>query len=197
MAPVATTEAPATTAPETTTTTTAAPAEVVDAPAISGTALPNFEPDNETAIGQVAPEVVGASFDGSQVSINHDGENYKMIVFLAHWCPHCQTEVPVVRDWLAEYDLGENIEIFSVSTAEREDRGNWPPVDWLEGEEWPVPVLEDTLEVDVGRAYGLTAFPYWVFLDKDGGVLLRTNGLTAEALTEIVDEIKAFDDTAA
>ncbi len=161
--------------------------------AIAGNPLPQFEPENERAISLIAPEVRGASFDGTPVGIVHNGNTYKMVVFLAHWCPHCQTEVPEVRDWLASYDLGDAIEIISVSTGERQDRPNWPPSEWLQREEWPVPVIEDTLESDVAVAYGLQAYPYWVFLDKDGSVLLRANGLSSEALTQISEEIKAFD----
>ena len=178
-------------------TTTAPVLDVNPTIEIVGSPLPAHDPDTENASGAFAPEVVGASFDGTPIEIRHDGENYKMIVFLAHWCSHCQDEVPVVKDWLAEYDLGGNIEILSVSTGERQDRGNWPPVDWLEREEWPIPVIEDSLEADIAISYGLTAFPYWVFLDKDGSLLLRANGLSAEGLTAITDQIKSYDEDGA
>ncbi len=176
-----------------TTTTTEAPEGVGERIAISGDALPMFEPNNDQAVGLIAPQVAATSFDGTPVAISHTDDTYKMVVFLAHWCSHCQEEVPEVRDWLSEYDLGDKIEIISVSTGERPDRPNWPPEDWLAREQWPVPVIEDSLESDISMSYGLQAFPYWVFLGKDGAVLLRANGLSAEALSQIADEIKAFD----
>lgn len=192
LPPTTISSSPSASAPSSTTTV---PPVVIDQIAIAGNGLPMFEPDNDQAIGLLAPQVEGASFDGTPVTINHDGETYKMIVFLAHWCSHCQEEVPEVRDWLATYDLGEDIEIVSVSTGERSDRPNWPPEEWLTREQWPVPVIEDSLESDISMAYGLQAFPYWVFLDKDGSVLLRANGLSSEALTQIADQIKAFDES--
>lgn len=199
--PIPTTIATTTTqaALETTTTqsTTTTSATISPTLEIAGTPLPAFEPQNEVAVGLTAPEISGAAFDGTPTAITHDGQNYKMILFLAHWCSHCQDEVPEVREWMAEYDLGENIKVLSVSTGERQDRGNWPPDEWLEREQWTVPVIEDSLEADIATSYGLTAFPYWVFLDKDGSVLLRTNGLSADALTQIADQIKAFDEDGA
>ncbi|MBT8201425.1 MAG: TlpA family protein disulfide reductase [Acidimicrobiia bacterium] len=196
--PTITTLTPTTTsgpASETSSTTTAPPIVIGEQIEISGNELPMFEPNNDQAIGLPAPRVEATSFDGTPVTIDHDGETYKMIVFLAHWCSHCQEEVPEVRDWLATYDLGDEIEIVSVSTGERSDRPNWPPKEWLTREQWPVPVIEDSLESDISMAYGLQAFPYWVFLDKDGSVLLRANGLSSEALTQIADQIKAFDES--
>jgi hypothetical protein len=52
---------------------------------VTGTALPLF-PDAgaDPAVGMAMPELEGASFDGSAVSITNDGRP-KVILFLAHW----------------------------------------------------------------------------------------------------------------
>ena len=55
----------------------------------------------------VRPLVVSASadwvkledFEGDAVAITNDGRP-KIILLFAHWCPHCQNEVPVVTEWL-------------------------------------------------------------------------------------------------
>ena len=49
-------------------------------------------PDTDTELGSTAPTVVGYDFMGQRVTIEDNGKP-KLIVFLAHWCPHCQREV--------------------------------------------------------------------------------------------------------
>ena len=51
--------------------------------------IPVTEPDNDPAIGEIAPDVTGTSFDGSPVTITADGTP-RAIMFVAHWCPHCR-----------------------------------------------------------------------------------------------------------
>ncbi|MDH3607456.1 MAG: hypothetical protein OER12_10740, partial [Acidimicrobiia bacterium] len=80
-----------TTAP-TTTTTTLAPQETTEAATIVGAALPRFGSTPDPAVGLAAPTIAGTSFDGSAVSIEPSGK-HQVVIFLAHWCPHCQSEV--------------------------------------------------------------------------------------------------------
>ena len=52
---------------------------------VTGDPLPLL-PDagNDPAVGMVMPEVVGASFDGTPISILNDGRP-KVLLILAHW----------------------------------------------------------------------------------------------------------------
>ncbi|MCL1601457.1 MAG: peroxiredoxin family protein, partial [Actinomycetia bacterium] len=71
-------------------------------PVVEGTALtlfPNSQSVDFSAAGQVAPDVFGKDYVGNDVSITNDGIA-KGVVFVAHWCPHCQEEVPRVQEWL-------------------------------------------------------------------------------------------------
>ena len=53
--------------------------------AITGTPLPQF-PDvgADPAVGMTMPELAGASFDGTPVTITNDGRP-KVLLFLTHW----------------------------------------------------------------------------------------------------------------
>ncbi len=149
-------------------------------PAISGTALPAMSGATsavaaDPAFGLVAPEVTGQDFDDSTVSITPDGTP-KAIVFIAHWCEHCQREVPKVQSWLDSGGGVEGVEIVSVTTSASSGQPNWPPSSWLEREGWTSPNLRDDQESSVLRAYGGSAYPYWVFLNGDGTVALRVSG---------------------
>ncbi len=146
-------------------------------PSISGDALP-FLPDpgsSDPAIGMTAPEVTGSDFAETEVSITH-GDTAKIVLFLAHWCPHCQREVPIVQDWLDSAPLPDSVELISVATNISSTRDNFPPSAWLDREGWSSEVIRDDQSSSVATAYGLTAFPYWVFLDDDGTVLARLSG---------------------
>ncbi len=156
---------------------------------LSGTGLPPFFPDagsNDQALNLVAPEVTGADFNGNTVDIVHDGRP-KLIVFLAHWCPACQAEVPVVQQWLGTNPIPDGVDVISVATGIDPLRGNYPPDQWLAREGWTPPVIVDDAVSSVSAAYGLTAYPYWVAVDGDGTVLVRLTGNTEVAqLDQIV-----------
>lgn len=95
-------------------------------------------------------------------------------MFLAHWCSHCQREVPAVTDYLANNDV--SVEFQSVATGSDPTAPNYPPSVWLEREDWPVSTLYDDQSDSAGTAYGLSAFPFWVVLDADGVVRARFSG---------------------
>ena len=109
-----------------------------------------------------------------------------MIVFLAHWCPHCQAEVPRVTEWLGERTLPASVDLISVSTSVSPEQPNFPPSSWLSREGWPLPVIAD--DGTAAQAYGLASFPYWVFVDAEGLVLQRIGGeLTTDTLDRAVE----------
>lgn len=148
-------------------------------PTIEGASLnvmpPNLTVD-ESANGSEIPDVQGQDFDGNQVVIDRGDGSAKAIVFLAHWCPHCQAEVPRVQAWLNETGGVDGVEMYSVATSMNSAQGNYPPSDWLDREGWTVPVIRDDKDNSVLRAYGSGGFPYWVFVNADGTVALRTSG---------------------
>jgi len=152
----------------------------------SGAALPAYAPGpDDPAVGRPIPEVDGASFDSTPLTIKADGKP-KLIVFLAHWCPHCQREVPVVRAWIDMNGVPAGVELISVVTAIDPNRPNYPPDVWLARERWQVPVIVDA-DNQIATVYGLTAFPYWVAVGVDGTVAQRLTGeLTPEQLDALV-----------
>lgn len=128
-----------------------------------------------TAIeAETAPVVTGETFAGESITIPGDGP--AVVVFLAHWCPHCQREVPVIVDWLAANGAPDGVDLLGVATGIDESRENYPPDAWLEREGWDVPTLVDDADSSVAKQYGLTAFPYFVAIDADGTIVDRQTG---------------------
>ena len=156
--------------------TAAGSGATVPPPVISGTPLSEFAGRDvaDPAVGQAAPAVTGTDFDGTPVSIEADGRP-KVILFLAHWCPHCQEEVPVVQAWVTAGGVPEGVDVISVATAIDPAAPNYPPDAWFAREGWTSPVIVDPTN-SVAQAYGLTAFPFWVFVGADGNVRARAIG---------------------
>lgn len=151
--------------------TQTAPVEVIGDP------LPRFEDSQpDPAAGITAPRVLASGFDGAKHSIQPGDGRAKVIAFFAHWCPHCQRELPRLTAWLAENDLPAGVDLIAVNTAVADDRPNYPPSAWFDNENWPLPVLRDSPTTEIAEAYGLYSFPYMVVLDGTGTVVLRVSG---------------------
>lgn len=139
-----------------------------------GTSLPELTtPD--PAIGTPAPVVNAATFDGDRVSIGGDG-TARLFGFFAHWCPHCQAELPAISQWLATNALPDGVEVVAISTAVDNAAPNYPPSEWFERENWPSPVLLDSDDRALALGFGLTGFPFWVAVDSNGTVVQRVSG---------------------
>ena len=150
---------------------------------IIGEALP---PDE--SVGHVAPGFKAQpNTSAEMVEIKPGDGTVRLIGFFAHWCPHCQREVPRVAGWLNENPLPSGVEVVAVSTSVREGTPNYPPSEWFETENWPTQVLVDSEEKSIAEAYGLTGFPFWVLVDGEGTVIHRSSGeLTEEQFAYLV-----------
>lgn len=157
---------------------------------ISGDALPRLDdPAADPAVGMAVPELSGVDFAGNPVEISNDGRA-KMIMFVAHWCGVCQNEVPVVVEWLAGNPLPPDVDLYLVSTGVDENRPNYPPSSWLSREEWTGSTILDDATHSAGSAFGLPAYPYWVFVAADGTVAGRvTGGLGADVLDTLATSL--------
>ncbi|HSL58066.1 MAG TPA: TlpA disulfide reductase family protein [Acidimicrobiales bacterium] len=155
------------------TSSTAAVAEVT----VTGDPLPLFtEPTDDPAIGLPAPALSGTGIDDEPLEITPGDGTAKVITFFAHWCPVCQTEVPLLVDLLDEGGLPDDVELVAVSTGVDPARGNYPPGAWFAREGWEEPTLVDDTQSPAGRAFGLSAYPYYVAVDAEGNVVQRSSG---------------------
>ena len=144
----------------------------------------------DPGVGTVPPMLEGRSFDGSSVVIDPSDGTPKLVVFLAHHCPHCQAEVPRIVDWAAQGLVPAGVDVYGVATGTSSNRENYPPSAWLEREGWPFPTLADSDTYQAAEAWGLMAYPYFVALDGEGQVVARTTGeLTQEQFTALLAAI--------
>jgi thiol-disulfide isomerase/thioredoxin len=130
----------------------------------------------DPAVGVTPPTLAGANFTGTPVTITPGTGGPMLVVFVAHWCPHCQREVPRLVSWIAAGTPPANLQIFAVSTGVDKKAGNYPPAAWLAKVQWPKPVLADDDNSSAAQAWGLPGFPYFVLVGADGKVKLRLTG---------------------
>ena len=156
-------------------------------------ALPEYPPPAadgtqpaDPAVGRPAPIVSGEQFDGAPITLPDSGRP-AVIVFLAHWCPHCQAEVPRIVADIEANGMPDDVDLFGVATANDPSRPNYPPDEWLEGERWTIPTLVDKGN-SAAELYGLSGFPYFVVVDAEGNVVERVSGeLSIEAFNNLIE----------
>lgn len=148
----------------------------IDAVSVVGEALPAFtDPATDAAIGMTAP-VTTASSLASGTPVELGTGTARVIGFFAHWCPHCQDELPQLATWLDNNRLPPNTEFIAVSTAVVADRDNYPPSAWFNAEEWATPVIMDDADATLLNAYGFSGFPAFIAIDANGVVIDRLGG---------------------
>jgi cytochrome c biogenesis protein CcmG/thiol:disulfide interchange protein DsbE len=132
--------------------------------------------DSDPGVGVVPPKLTGQTFDGSELVIDPEDGTPKMVMFVAHWCPHCQKEVPLVQDFIEQGRVPDGVEIYSVATATDRSQNNYPPSSWLSGVGWQPKVLLDNESQDAFASWGGTGYPYFVAVGADGKVVQRGSG---------------------
>lgn len=159
----------------------------------TGTALPALEESvpaagTDPAVGTVAPVLKGFGFNGMEMTIKASGKPV-LLVFLAHWCPHCNAEIPRLIEWKASGDLPETVQVIGVTTGSRDDQVNWPPSEWIVNMQWPWPVMADSETQDAALAMGVSGYPGLVLIGGDGKVLARRSG--EASISELNDWLAA------
>ena len=174
-------------------TTTGAISEFSDI-TVTGDALPAFDSVStavDTAIGMPAPVISGKGFTGT--SITTEGTGTPMLVlFLAHWCPHCQREVPLLVQWEKDGKTPTGIDVIAVATGTDPANPNYPPSEWLAREQFPAlwPVIADSKDKAAANAFGLSGYPYFVLVDAQGNVFKRASGeVSMDDLTAMINQM--------
>ncbi len=105
---------------------------------VEGDPLPQYSGGSvDTAIGDPIPTLSGVTFDGSSVTIVPTGKPLA-VMFVAHWCPHCQAEVPRVVE-LAKTGAFKGIDVATVATGTNAEVPELSPVRLVEARALAVP----------------------------------------------------------
>ncbi len=134
--------------------------------------------DTDPAIGMATPVVAGATFDGNPMTVGGATDGPTLYAFLAHWCPHCNDEIPELIELDNRGGLPDGMNVVAISTGVDPTGPNYPPSEWLVDKKWPSawPVMADSEAAEAFIANGGSGFPYLLIVDADGNVLARDSG---------------------
>jgi len=146
-----------------------------DTVTFAGDLLPPAGDGDDPAVGTIAPVVTATDLStGAPVTLGPG--QARVIGFFAHWCPHCQAELPELVEWLEANDLPPNTEFVAVSTVVDDTRDNYPPSDWFAAEGLRATVIVDDAQNSLLTGFGFSGFPAFVVIDSSGAVIERAGG---------------------
>lgn len=160
---------------------------------IVGDRLPEYNGEPDPAVGTVAPRLRATdTATGDRVSIDPGDGVVHMIGFFAHWCQHCQAELPRIVERVRETALPDGVEMVAISSSVEQTAPNYPPTAWFDREGWPFPVYADSATSAATVGYGWSGYPYWVVVGPDGRVVVRASGeMTDPQFEAMVDAAAA------
>ena len=121
------------------------PAEYQKVSSTGGLLAPLPESGADTETGKSVAVLKGYDLQGRPVTIDPAGEGKAtMVVFLAHWCPHCNREIPVLNKWRESGEVPTGLRVVGITTGSKADQANWPPSKWMTAMKWPFEVMADS-----------------------------------------------------
>lgn len=158
---------------------------------VAGGALPPFNSEAaDTAVGLPMPELAGTDFAGNPLAVEADGRA-KLLVGLAHWCPYCNNEVPILNDWYAG-GIPDGVDVIVMHVFADPAKPHFPPATWVEELELALPLIADDESRTLVRTLGIPAVPFWLLVSADGTVMERGTGqVGADVLDGIVEALAA------
>jgi thiol-disulfide isomerase/thioredoxin len=164
--------------------------------AVIGDPLPRPpETGDDPAIGMLAPVIVAETVGGEPLTVDAAVDGPTWLVFLAHWCPHCNREIPVINELRDAGRIPEGVNVVAISTAFSPDRPNWPPAEWLADLDWTYTAILDGIDPTsqspyiADAAFGVGGYPFSVVIGGDGRVVTRFSGEhDANELASLLDD---------
>lgn len=155
------------------------PAEYQKVSSTGGMLAPLPESGADTETGKSVAVLKGYDLQGRPVTIDPAGEGKAtMVVFLAHWCPHCNREIPVLNKWRESGEVPTGLRVVGITTGSKADQANWPPSKWMTAMKWPFEVMADSEAQEAAAAYGVAGYPFIAFVGANGKITARTSGET-------------------
>lgn len=140
----------------------------------------------QVAVGDPAPDFTLEDLDGEEVSLNDYRAQVVVLDFWATWCPPCRMVMPVL-DSFSEKHRNSGVAVLSLNQGEGRDHVEKA----LKGREHGFRVLLD-IDEEVGDAYGVTAIPVLVMVDREGKISWIKVGYSPDLEDQLTEQLKAL-----
>jgi len=136
--------------------------------------------------GRLAPDIVAATLDGSELHLHDLKGELVFLDFWASWCGPCRLSVPEVDVLFRGSAQGDPpLRVIGINQGEDAETARRAAAEL--GMTYPV-VLDRDLAV--GRAYGAASIPLFVLLDTDRTILWKQVGFRPGLMNEVARIIR-------
>ncbi len=136
--------------------------------------------------GRPAPPLQVKEWNGESRSLHEMAGKIIVIDFWAHWCPYC---FPCLRNdaRIAQRYADQGVEVIAIHDGLSGQDGEWLESAREHGVTFPHALDSDDPEHNTMRSYGITSFPSYAIIDRQGRV--RAIGLRPDRITAALDWI--------
>ena len=124
--------------------------------------------------GKPAPEFVKLTRDGKTFKLSDYKGKYVLLDFWGSWCGACRASHPHLKEINEKYGK-QGLVIIGIAYERTQDKTAWIKAIKEDGLPW-TQILNDQGQVNVVDLYGVKAFPTKVLIDREGNVVMRTEG---------------------
>lgn len=130
-----------------------------------------------TEQGQAAPSISGVDmYTGRTVSLQEMQGKPTLLTVWAHWCPHCQKELPIIQQLSQEQAGNFNFLTVSTSAGSQPAAGQYAtPATLMKTQGITMPSLRDD-GTKAMQALGAEGFPTLLMIDADGNAVGKASG---------------------
>ncbi|NPA36664.1 MAG: AhpC/TSA family protein [Chlorobi bacterium] len=119
--------------------------------------------------GMTVPDFKLLSITGDSVSLADVQSEYKLILFWASWCPHCEQLLPDIYQWYLNRSL--DVEVVAISVDTNPDA--WKEFLQNRGYNWINCVESDGWDGKVAVKYNVYATPTMFLIDNENKIIAK------------------------
>lgn len=124
--------------------------------------------------GKPAPDFVKQTREGKTFKLSDYKGKYVLLDFWGSWCGACRASHPHLKEIDEKYGK-QGLVIIGIAYERTQDKTAWIKAIKQDGLPW-TQILNDEGTLNVVDLYGVKAFPTKVLIDRDGNVVMRTEG---------------------
>ena len=137
---------------------------------------------------KAAPDFTVLDKDGNEVRLSDFRGKPVVLNFWASWCPPCKGEMPEFNDVYGQ--VGQDVTFVMVDLVDGQRETKETGAQFVKDQGLSFPVYFDVTG-DAATAYGITAIPTTVFIDRDGNIVTSSQGaLDAAELQQGIERIR-------